>query len=293
MSGDDDGVYVHGQIDVAPAVPAGVVAAGPFSAARADGREVFLLPDGAGRGVAVVAADPHGGSAGLEPLTAAVDELVRWLGPGGHTFSGALYARGPDAGDVGRVRVVDGSARLEHAQIVFLEDFAPPAGPVVRFDPAAAVDWLVQPVPSRVCVQFCRRAEHYGVPWNGTYDATSDRPGDWLYRLLPDLSGNMAPAVWHTAAGIAVEVVETVDVEGVADGGVVLVVEVGGLRLASPRLAPLDLVAYSYGDPPKPRVDAVVESLNVAAQSVTDLVGRYRVMCLAVRRGHSAGSPVR
>src|SRR5947207_353707 len=62
--------------------------------------------------------------------------------------------------------------------------------------------------------------------------------------------------------------------EGVADGGAVLVVEVGGARLASRRLAADELTRYEYDErhrATKPRLDAVIEALTRAADEVNAL----------------------
>src|SRR5436305_2607321 len=100
-----------------------------------------------------------------------------------------------------------------------------------------------------------------------------DSPAVWLDRLLAELTHTTpaAPHVWRCGPGVDVDTVETVEtVEtvgslGYRDGGGVLIVEVGRMRLASRWLDDDDLATYDEDGPHQPKVtqiDAAVEALE-------------------------------
>jgi hypothetical protein len=100
---------------------------------------------------------------------------------------------------------------------------------------------------------------------------------------INDLAGEhpAAPHVWRTTPGVALEVIETVGPEGYADGGAVLVVQVGGLRVASRWLDWKDLASAEYGQdgqPTRPQLDAAVEALDVTAWTVNQVVEQHRAV---------------
>jgi len=120
-----------------------------------------------------------------------------------------------------------------------------------------------------------------------------DSPADWLDRLLAELTHTTpaAPHVWRCAPGVDVEIVETVGSLGYRDGGGVLVVEVGRMRLASRWLDDGDLATYDEDGPHQPKVtqiDAAVEALESAARIVNDMVERHR---LAMATAVAAANP--
>jgi hypothetical protein len=158
----------------------------------------------------------------------------------------------------------------------------------ILFDPAAARAWLTELLPPDTYHPRTEpRAADYGIDLEAAYTGADDdnRPADWLDQLIADLDHQAAPHVWQAAAGVSVEVVETVGSEARPVGGAVLIVELAGaIRLASHWLEATDLVSYSYGDPPRPYLDAVVEALATAAQTINAMVHRDRDAQPAVNR---------
>lgn len=269
----NDDAYVSGEITVDPPVPTAMLATAHFhdpQIAYDMGRALCLPDDGDGTHTTIVCAATDGMTSRTGTLVDDLTELLALLG-GGHTFTGEITCTGPGELEHWRVRVVDGAAVAEDAAIVFPADYALTAGPAVVFDPGAARTWLAA------------HAEDYNIDPHGTYSPTNDdRPGDWIERIIGALSGSASPAphVWRTAPGVDVEVVETVGVEGWADGGAVLVVEVSGVRIASRWLDDDDLAdrgdTDSRGFGIRPQIDVAVEALGTAAREVNDLVERHR-----------------
>ena len=147
------------------------------------------------------------------------------------------------------------------------------------FDPGAARTWLAEPSGD----DLSRGQADFNVDTDGVYDPTAHSPADWVERMLHHLAGEhpAAPQVWRTAPGVAVDVVETIGPEGYGDGGAVLVVQVGGLRVASGWLHCKDLAGAEYGQdlqPTRPQLDAAVEALEVAARTVNEVVERHRAV---------------
>src|SRR5207248_464959 len=106
-------------------------------------------------------------------------------------------------------------AVAQDAVVVFPGDCAVPAGPAVTFDPSAARAWLTEHVPAGGGLI---RAGQYAIDVAGVYDAVNgDLPAGWVERLVHAFAHGAAPQVWRTGAGLAIEVVETCDAEGVAD----------------------------------------------------------------------------
>jgi hypothetical protein len=208
-----------------------------------------------------------------------VQELVDLLGAG-YTYHGDLRIDSPHGEPPTRVRVIaDGErhrAVYEQSDYVYAADYTVPAGPAVVFDPAAARVWLAAPAGDGLS----RGLADYAVDPAGVYDPTVHSPADWIERMLRDLAGDppAAPHVWRTAPGV---VVETVGAEGHADGGAVLVVEIGGLRAASRWLTGTDLATADYGEggrAARPQLDAAVEALGTAADTVKGLVEQHRLV---------------
>jgi hypothetical protein len=151
-----------------------------------------------------------------------------------------------------------------------------PPAPVIRFNPGAARDWLLNPINSVV------RAAEFNITDDpdATYDHIFDRPSDWLDRMLTSLSGDSSePSVWDSHYGVKVEVVETCDADGEADGGAVLVVVLpNGIRLATTHITAKDFVTpeWEWRDgeevSTKPAIDAAVEALAYAAGTVNFLI---------------------
>ncbi len=277
--GNDSTTYVHGEIAITPPAPAPVLAGSRFTAetAWAADSEVFAVPDQQGRYASIKATSPDGATRAPQNLVEHVNAIIDLIGPG-HTLTGELYCEGPGVQDIWQVRVVDGRAVAEDAVVVFPGDCAVPAGPAVTFDPSAARAWLSEHVTAGGGGLI--RAGQYAIDVAGVYDAASgDLPADWVERLVHAFAHGAAPQVWRTAAGLAIEVVETCDAQGVADGGAVLVVEVGGARLACRRLAADELTRYEYderGRATKPRLDAVIEALTRAVEEVNALLDGHR-----------------
>src|SRR2546423_13183026 len=112
--------------------------------------------------------------------------------------------------------MVAGRAVAEDAEIVYPADCAVPAGPAVTFDPSAARAWLTGTDAAGGTTSA--HAAGCAIDPDATYDAVNDdRPGDWVERLIHAFVHGAAPQVWRTAAGLAIEVVETCDAQGVAD----------------------------------------------------------------------------
>lgn len=286
--------YVGGEIVITPPLPADTIAGSPFTAETVTdaGKEVFLLADPHRRATLVLPAGAQGYTRCPEDIAGHVNEIINLVGDG-HVYAGGLRCEGDRHDDIWRVRVVDGQAVEEYAEVVYPADFTVPAGPAVVFDPAAARAWLCEPLADLDGTGFVR-GDDFGVDVNGRYDAINDdRPADWLTRLLPAFAAGEAPQVWRTTEDLAIEVVETVDAEGVADGGAVVVVQIGHARLASHWLEADDLTAYESdhrGRGSKPQLDAVCEALSTAAEVINLLVHRHRTaQATAAALGSRAG----
>lgn len=276
----NDAFYIGGQIEIRPAVPAATLAGSRYLAGDEDDSEVLVIVED-GDHSSIVASGADSETTDPDSILGDVQGLLDLLGAD-HTYRGELHIYSPTSDPPSRVRVVaDGERRTavqEGAEFVYPADYTVPPGPAVVFDPDAARAWLAEPAFEGIS----RGQVEYNVDTDGTFDPTEDSPADWVERMLRDLDGDQpaAPHVWRTAPGIAIEVVETVGAERYADGGAVLVVEVGGLRAASWWLACKDLASAEYEDgvPNRPQLDAAVEALDAAATTINALVEQHRTV---------------
>jgi hypothetical protein len=271
-------ISCHGSITVHPGVPEHVVAELRLGwhDAIVDGA-VHIWPTRPGEEYSEVVPVLEG-IPDPDKAVADLNELIARIGPG-HTYDGALICVARHTGDHFRIRVVDGKAVVEPGAVVFPADYVIPAGPAVVFDPAAATAWLMDPVEGR----RDRRGEcYYNVFPTHEYDpCIGPGPGDWLGRIIPDLDEyNVAPQVWQSAPGVRVSVIETVGMESSSDGGAVLVVEVGRLRLASRFIEADDLARRYHADEVTPvtQLEAAVDALYNAAAAVNAMVEEHRLV---------------
>lgn len=278
----NDAFYIGGQIEIRPAVPAATLAGSRYLTDDGDDTEsevIVIVEDGDHSSIVPSAADSE--TTDPDSILGDVQSLLDLLGAD-YTYRGELHIYSPASDPPSRVRVVaDGERRTavqEGAEVVYPADYTVPPGPAVLFDPAAARAWLAEPAFEDIS----RGQVEYNVDTDGVFDPVEDSPADWVERMLRDLAGDQpaAPQVWRTAPGIAIEVVETVGAERYADGGAVLVVEVGGLRAASRWLACKDLARAEYEDgvPSRPQLDAAVEALDFAATTINALVEQHRTV---------------
>ena len=302
MSSDD--FHIGGEIEIRPPVPAGKLAgklAGSKflpDTAKDQGSEVFVIIDGAHRSI-IVPTDPEGITGYPDSVIDDVAALITLIGDG-HTYHGALRIEDPaglaNGNPPSRVRIVNGGdgwvVAREQSEYVYPADYTIPNGPAVAFDRDAATAWLTETV--LVGGVETVRADEFGIEAQGMYRPHhDDSPADWLDRLLAELTHTTpaAPHVWRCAPGVDVEIVETVGSLGYRDGGGVLIVEVGRMRLASRWLDDGDLATYDEDGPHQPKVtqiDAAVEALESAARIVNDMVERHR---LAMATAVAAANP--
>lgn len=297
-----DEYYVGGMIEVCPAPPAQILTGTRFDPATLDARkhdddapQVWLITDDPASHALADACDlvayNIGEIAALHPdcitlhperIAGDLTELVALLGDG-FTYHGSLRIDSGSGEPPSRIRVAQiGDARIvqEHsAEYVYPADYGIPDGPAVVFNPDATRAWLSERRDDGTA-----RAVQYNLSLKAMYDPTADdSPGDWLCRLLNDASDpdGLPPHAWRLADSVQVEVVETVGVGNHADGGAVLVVEVGGLRLASQWFGCDDLGTYGgdpYGRPTVPQLDVAIQALTAAAAAINWMVEHHRTV---------------
>lgn len=275
--------YIGSDIEIHPPVPAEKVAGTRYAAGGMDDTdsEVIVIVDD-GDHSTIVPTSGERESTRPGSIVGDVQGLVDLLGPG-YTYSGELRIDDPTGQPPSRVRLVEDGDRCkavqEEAEYVYPSDYAIPPGPAVAFDGDTAKAWL-----SDVLAGGVVRAGEYNIDPDGMYDPDHQSPAEWLERLLSDLSAAepAAPHVWRCAAGVGLEVIQAtgVDVDE-ANGGAVLVVVVGGLRLASHRFTARELATGDTdedGEPTVPQIDAAIEALASAARVVNHVVERHRAV---------------
>jgi hypothetical protein len=281
-----DAFYVGAQIEIRPPVPAHMLAGTrylPDDMDDTDSEVVVVIDhsDYSDHSRIVPRADNRQTNR-PEAIVGDVQGLVDFLGPG-YAYRGQLRIDDATGEPPSRVRVVaDGERRTairEDADYVYAADYLVPAGPAAVFDLGAARTWLAVPGDDGLS----RGQADFNIDTDSVYDPTEHSPADWVERMLHHLAGEhpAAPHMWRTAPGVAVEVVETIGPEGYADGGAVLVVQVGGLRVASRWLDWKDLAGAEYGQdgqPTRPQLDAAVEALEVTARTVNQVVEQHRMV---------------
>jgi hypothetical protein len=273
--------YVGGEIVITPPVPADTIAGSAFAAETVTdaGRQVFLLADPDRRATVILPAGAEGYTRDPEDIAGHLNEIINLVGDG-HVYTGELRCEGDRHDDIWRVRVVDGQAVEEYAEVVYPADFVVPEGPAVVFSSDAARTWLTEPV-EQVNGTGLVRGHDFGVDVDELYDpARGDSPADWVDQMVAAFNQREAPHVWRNASGVSVEVVETVDPDGLPDGGAVVVVDLAGVRLASRWLEADHLTGYEYDHDrraTKPQLDAAIEALSTTAGVVNAVVERHRV----------------
>ncbi len=161
----------------------------------------------------------------------------------------------------------------------FIADYAIPDGPAVTFDARAVYEWLHGPGE----ISGRTRMHDYAIDPE-LYDPEWHRPADWLYRLLVAATSPMDG--WRLADGVTVDVEETIDSDDAVDGSAVLVVSVGGVRLASHHIGPEEFTSGTYGPAGEPitQIEAVLQSLAWAADVVNRMVEEHRLVRAAATR---------
>lgn len=157
-------------------------------------------------------------------------------------------------------------------------NYAIPDGPAVTFDPDKLRAWLAERGDEGTA-----RAYELGTNPDATFHPDEHSPAFLTITVLDELMSNHAPAdVWKTADGVEAQVVETVACEGTeADGGAVLCVDVGGLRLMSRFLTANDLVNFplEYGKPTTvPHDEIAVQALMVMVNEINYMVEQHHTV---------------
>jgi hypothetical protein len=281
--------YLCGTITVRPHVPDHALDKTGFvpEDGRCGDKAVCLVPpyEQTGADFTMIEASNSDSPCNREETTADLRELVALLGPG-YTFDGQMTGESADdVGDAWRLRILpcpttDGiPARWDvvedEALLVDPADYQVPAGPAVRFDARAAYQWLHEEVdtPPRF------RAHNFTLVPAEPYDREEEhRPADWLYRIL--IGGNVPPAVWRLADGVEFDIEETINSDECVDGSAVLMVSVGGLRLASHHIQPEAFTTGTYGPAAEPltQIEAVLQSLEYTAEVVNRMVEEHRTV---------------
>jgi hypothetical protein len=275
--------YIGSEIEIRPPVPAEKVMGTRYVAddtGDTDSEVIVIVDDEDHSTIVPTSGERESTRPGS--IVGDVQGLVDLLGPG-YAYGGELRIDDPTGQPPSRVRVVEDGNRWravqEKAEYVYASDYAIPAGPAVVLNGEAAKAWLTDVLGGGVV-----RAGEYNVNPDGMYDPIRHSPSDWLARMLADLTAAepAAPHVWRCVPGVDVEVVQTTGVEVVeAHGAAVLVVVVGGLRLASRWLTADELATFDAdedGEPKVSQVDAAVEALESAARVVNDVVERHRAV---------------
>ncbi|GAB3848666.1 DUF6205 family protein [Dactylosporangium cerinum] len=296
-----DETRVSGTIRITPPVPAHRLAGSEFVPGPAYDDELAVRlcisttdrPSNADRafptegyGAVQAAADEDGRMKDAHQLVPHLNRLLTLIGPG-HDYDGVISCAGPDGDeDLWRVRIVDGAAIDEDADVVYPADWTAPAGPAVTCNADAARAWFHERM-----LAGARDADPEPAG-DGPPFGAAHQPSHLLCRLLAVLGSGAAPQVWRCQPNVGVEVVETMNPLGVPDGGAVLVVTVAGVRLASKRLTAHDLIgshrssgdltADGHGTGVHDLGSVAVAVLGRAAEIAAAVVQRYRTAQLAV-----------
>ncbi|WP_047892595.1 hypothetical protein [Micromonospora sp. RV43] len=134
------------------------------------------------------------------------------------------------------------------------------AQPIVTFNTDAALLWLTEPVT--VNGKTMTRAQHLGI--RKKYKSDRDKIENWTHKLIEALQNFPCPAAWFVHPAAEVEMYPTPDL---GEGGGLVVVRVGRLRLASSSQMSSE---FAFGEE-LPGVEAAVEALSVVARLANSL----------------------